>query len=404
MKNFCRIFLLGLLVVLLAVPGIIKAEEGKVKVIVENASIRAKPDMSGEVIDVAIPIDTILNVQSKVGEWFEIKITSQLGVSITGYIHEMFVEAAREGDVSVPSQPVLTQPTMTAPVTTAPVYAPPPPTYAPPRDDIPKGAFGIYGAYGLGPTLLASSSYNFTWGPWIWLQYADDTGTLYHKVKNPMGFGASFSYLFFEGFGIQIKFDMFFKQSLIAADSGSDYTIDWRWSTPPFGPYDESESWDATGELSVMPISFNLIYKFQAGSIAPYITAGGTYFLGKVMFDMFAGKSFSWTSGWSQYIDYFDVPIYVDDSIAQFGFNAGAGVDIMITPSVAVNLAGTYFIGSKVNYNWMADAGTYLGNFFDLDWDLNQDFVDSIMENLNIPPLEVNLTFFQILFGIKILF
>jgi opacity protein-like surface antigen len=389
---------MGLLVVFLTAPVALFAQQGKVRVIVENASIRAKPDMSGEVIDVAVPMDTILDVQNKVGEWFEIKISSQMGVSITGYIHEMFVEIIDAEDVSQPAQPVTTQP-----VTTPPVYTPPPPAYTPPRDGTAKGAFGIHGAYGLGPSLSETSDYNFRWGPWILLQYAEDTGFIDHKVKNPMGFGASFSYLFFDGFGIEFRFDMFFKQSVIAEESISDYTMDWKWLVPPYGPYDYSESYDVTGEMSVMPISLNLIYKFQSGSFAPYITAGGTFFLGKIVVDTFAGKSFSFLLG-NQYIDNLIVPIYVDDSLSQFGFNAGAGVDIMITPSVAFHFGGTYFVGSNATFPWMADAGTISSSYFELDFDLTQDDVDDIMDDLNILPLEVNLSFFQILFGIKILF
>lgn len=90
-----RNVLISLMIGLLLLPAAARCEKQKVKVVVEKASIRLKPNLESEVI--ASPtVDTIFDVEKKIGEWFEIKFYSKIGVLITGYVHQMFVELVRE--------------------------------------------------------------------------------------------------------------------------------------------------------------------------------------------------------------------------------------------------------------------------------------------------------------------
>jgi hypothetical protein len=50
-------------------------------------------------------VGAIYDVEKKIGEWYEIKFYSKIGVLITGYIHQMFVEVVSEEAVPKPKVP-----------------------------------------------------------------------------------------------------------------------------------------------------------------------------------------------------------------------------------------------------------------------------------------------------------
>jgi hypothetical protein len=96
--------LVSLIIAIFILPFIGRAEEQKVKVVVEKASIRLEPSMESEII--ASPdVGTVYDVEKKVGEWYEIKFYSKIGVLITGYIHQMFVEKVSEEAAPKPKVP-----------------------------------------------------------------------------------------------------------------------------------------------------------------------------------------------------------------------------------------------------------------------------------------------------------
>ena len=64
-----------------------------VKVIVDNASIKEDPAITSKTI-ARVPIDTILEVQDRTGEWYKV-IWEKEGIQITGFIHELLVVNVR---------------------------------------------------------------------------------------------------------------------------------------------------------------------------------------------------------------------------------------------------------------------------------------------------------------------
>ncbi len=91
-----------MMVLALALPLTCQESGGKVKVVVENASIRLKPSLDSEAIEENIPVGTVYASNKKTGEWYEIKFESKLGVALLGYIHEMYVEFV--GEAAPPSR------------------------------------------------------------------------------------------------------------------------------------------------------------------------------------------------------------------------------------------------------------------------------------------------------------
>jgi len=102
--NLRRNAIISLIIAIFILPSFGRAEEQKVKVVVEKASIRLEPSMESEII--ASPdVGAIYDVEKKIGEWYEIKFYSKIGVLITGYIHQMFVEVVSEEAAPKPKVP-----------------------------------------------------------------------------------------------------------------------------------------------------------------------------------------------------------------------------------------------------------------------------------------------------------
>jgi hypothetical protein len=109
----------SLFLILLLVLGQVAFSQAprRIKVIMDNANIRSKPELDAEILDVAAKGD-LLDFIEKAGPWYTIQVgTEPSGKIIYGYIHESMVEPVG----AIPPEP---QP---APVPAA-VPPPPPPT------------------------------------------------------------------------------------------------------------------------------------------------------------------------------------------------------------------------------------------------------------------------------------
>jgi sugar lactone lactonase YvrE len=74
--------------------GFAPAAAVKVKVIVDNASIKATPEIGGQTL-ANVPLGTVLEAESKQGEWYKVT-TEKDGTTVSGYIHELLVEETSE--------------------------------------------------------------------------------------------------------------------------------------------------------------------------------------------------------------------------------------------------------------------------------------------------------------------
>ena len=71
----------------------------KLKVVIDNARIRKTPELGGETI-ARVPMETILTVQEKQGEWYKVTVISD-GDRTTGYIFEAYVEVIQEQEAAM---------------------------------------------------------------------------------------------------------------------------------------------------------------------------------------------------------------------------------------------------------------------------------------------------------------
>jgi hypothetical protein len=93
-KNFLlpSYFVLFSLSIFFLVPSLTEGQEAvtKLKVVTEMANIRLKPDI-GSIIIYQAPQETILESTAKEGEWYLIKIKTEEGQIVSGYVHESVV-------------------------------------------------------------------------------------------------------------------------------------------------------------------------------------------------------------------------------------------------------------------------------------------------------------------------
>lgn len=78
-------------------PILLQAQPKKqiIEVVVDNAAIREGPDPTSEIIQ-TVSRGELFDVEKKVGSWYEIKVTTVLGITVTGYIHQSFIRVLGE--------------------------------------------------------------------------------------------------------------------------------------------------------------------------------------------------------------------------------------------------------------------------------------------------------------------
>jgi opacity protein-like surface antigen len=363
-----------------------QATEVKIKVIVENASIRVKPGIDGTVLEDKIPVGAVYLSSKKEGEWYEVRFRSKLGLTLTGYIHEMYVEVVKDEAEQAGKQP--------------PIFS----GLGPARIQAMK-TFEIGLTFGLsaGSFLTSSSTYSDTWS-WSELESVSEAGTIPHQLGNPFALGFSLTYYFRENVGFRLSVDYNLKQTL-PADGQSLYQLDWTW-TLGRGSFHDEEGWPVKGDLWLIPISANLIYKIPTGGIfAPYFTAGMTAYLGKANIETSLGYANSWISsdGTQQLIDLFIIPVKLEKDLTTAGVNVGAGLDVLLSPNIAFNIDAVYYWGSSYNDDWPVVEGTYPASYYTgttltIDWMQASDF------KAKISKIGIKLSSFRIAGGLKILF
>ncbi len=384
------------------------AQNLKIRVTVENASVRAEENVGSQVIS-SPPLGSVLEVVRKDLPWYEVKVKTQMGIEVTGFIHEMYVQEMTETEEeetarkttetkekpetktkTIAGEQVQEQREPEPPVeeqqTAGPVY--------------PKAGLSLMGGITSGNFLDGSSSYSENWDYYS-LDEVNESGTINHSIGSPAGFGAAFHYLFFGGLGIQVRADINGKEEI--KNDISSWSQTWTWSSGR-GPYDMESEWGVNGNLTMSTFSFNLIYLLQQSPMfQPFFSGGVSYFSGSSDISTARGYGVSFFSDdyeW-QYIDYFEVPVNAEADLSGVGFNIGGGLNLMFTRNIGLTINGIYFIKSAVTQDWVGSGGRYdLINNTSYYMDVSADQAAEIAAQ--IESLEINPSFFKIQGGITI--
>jgi hypothetical protein len=139
--GFCLLFALA------AGPGRAGQSPTKLRVTAEIANIRQKPDI-GSAITFQVPRDTMLTAVSREGDWYLVRLSTEDGRTVTGYVHISLVTVAEQGAAEESAAP--------------PPAGPPPVKSAPPQRPIlpPVSTVSVYSPEAkFGLALLAGGNY-----------------------------------------------------------------------------------------------------------------------------------------------------------------------------------------------------------------------------------------------------
>jgi hypothetical protein len=355
---------------LLILPKFIHAQDQNIKVVVENATVRMKPDAEGRII--ANPLlGTVYNVKAKDGGWYEIRVRTEEGISITGYINEMFVQIVE--DKKRPQAPSR-------------------------RMEL---AFG--GSYVSGYS-VNHMYYSELWSAGL-LAGVFENGKVIPEIGKAFGFDVSFNYFPVKDLGIQVRLDYNLKSTLTNA-SMSSFNLDFQWADGQSAS--TGKEWTVDGNITIMNISGNLIYKIPGnGLLAPFLSGGASYHSGKIKASTTCGYAWTWFESVNtdtvQVIDYIDIPANLNSFFDGIGFNIGGGADILFSSKVVLTIDARYFISKKAKEDWKIQAGEYrFNNFNENALLVDEKSANHIQEGID--PFELNPSYFKVSVGIKVLF
>jgi len=378
-----------LMAFLLLVPFLISTEKQTVKVVVENAGIRLKPDMESEILEFP-QIGRVFEVEEKAGGWFKIRFTSQVGIPITGYIHEMYVEEIVE-DVTLP---VKKEPEPKR----EPERKPAPPIPVTKPRDVPERAprteLILSGGYNTGFSAKESITYSETFAYQL-LTRGESRGTISSSLQKPLGFGGALNIFFSPVLGIQIRADLNSKAE-VTPESISTYSLSTLWSNGQTASF--ANEWGVTGDASVTALSANIVIRSPATSMfVPFFSGGVSYYTGQTRVNTTIAQFDTWLLGNIQYYAAFVIPVGVDAAVGGIGFNAGGGAHILFSPNFGVSLEARYFMKSAVEQSWSIKPGTYRSFLGNLEITLDQAGADAIAKK--IPPYELTPSFLKASLG-----
>jgi len=297
------VFVCLIIVSLLILPAFIQAEDQKIRVVAEDTNVRIKPDLRSDII--ASPaVGMVFDVERKIGEWYEIVFPSSAGISITGYVHEIYVEIFVEEE-----------------------------------EPLPKFFISLSGMYS---SVQAGYDYEYKF-----LDYWGTPATIYDSIENSsaVGFNIGFGFFVIPNIEITAGADLCFTS--LSGKYGYDLQ---NWHPPYDIAYDE-----VLTDAKFTEIIFNFGANFHpitTGVIRPYVGGGISYIMAKM--DLLDTFNRDW--GWDIYgfwVDLYDV-LTTKESINKLGFNVKAGINFAVSRNIFIFSEGRYIIAkTTVVHHWV---------------------------------------------------
>ena len=268
-----------------------------------------------------------------------------------------------------------------------------------------------------------SDSYSMYWydESAYWYTEYDITGSFSSAIigdsEKGFGVGGFFNYFFHKNFGFQFMLERSTHNVTIEASHSVDMSLFAYWGYTYYFNAEPSIN-DTTGNLTVIPISFNVIGRFDGGKyISGYASGGLTYYKADVEAESKAGYGLKYywyeydSDLWFLLYDSVLVPINIDDSISGAGGNVGGGVVFKIQDKVGIVADFRYYIGTKKAVSCTLEPGNYtlsINDKYDLppySLRLKQTDIDTFLEEYGeLVKVEVNSSFFRVAFGLQFRF
>lgn len=291
------------LLILLLRPGLCKAEKFKLRVTVEEAEIRLKPDSGSMTINTA-PAGAILDSDEQVGEWFKVSLPpDKKGIVITGFIHSSEVEVIAE------------KPVEKKPVSPSPLTHPPSPTQHP-TSQPPTMKFDI--RFWGGMNYLVAGDVNEGIKGWIDEIYDDEL--IWWSVEGEakalhlgFDFGGDLIFHFNPQVGIGLG------AGYIQGTKTSDFTytdgVEGAFTTKP--------------KVRAIPLRFGIFFTVPLDEILSFSFNGGVgLYLANYSLDMRFEENGYWED------------VHQEATATGLGFHAGMGFEFNLAPNVAFFIEG----------------------------------------------------------------
>lgn len=215
-----------------------------------------------------------------------------------------------------------------------------------------------------------------------------------------LGISVGFSVNFSRNLGLALTLHYLPKRTL---DLYSSYYYDL--DVPGVDSFSDDAGWDSSGEISLMPITINLVYSFDIGNKAKInFFAGPAIIFANI--DLFANMGYGvvFIEEYDTYDliipEWFDIPLYISATETLFGGNAGLDIEYRVNNRIALVVGVLYFFAEERDYLWDIDlAATPIGEVNGFSMDVLDDYMGYLNE------LEVfntiQFSFFKAFFGIK---
>jgi hypothetical protein len=307
---------------ILILPTISQAQQKqRIKVVLRNASVRMQPNIDSEVI-LSPPVGSTFEVERKIGEWYEIKFSSEIGVLITGYISNQFVEVMEAEPVPVPKKEPVRKPVRPA--------AKPRPTKAGIKFNIMGG--GVFALYN--DMLSGQYSYPYRGEQFILEDYLESS--------NSVGFTG--------GVGIFMTPNIELTGSMASISKAGWGEI--RIEVPsPFFFNDSKEDYSDDGQylpnIKKTIFSFGInIHPIKSGPIDIYFGGGGSYI--KATVELMENVYYTETQDLVLLTHSVEIDqVLVEETeITTFGFHGRAGVNLRASNNLYIFGEGRHIIAS----------------------------------------------------------
>ena len=253
-----------------------------------------------------------------------------------------------------------------------------------------------------------TSNYRLTWD--YYAREITEDNSFNIKAESGVSFSGFFSFLFSPNFGLQLGFG--YLQPTVNTET--DFRLTYNDTT-------ESVTWPGDGKLSVIPLSLNLLGRYQKGNLGLFASGGATLFMNTFSANTFSGIGIASRTSWiycywvwpyiycyyiyTYYIDALKIPIRInEESWTAFGGNIGGGIDYRFTESVGIILEARYFFCPEKTFDWDWQAGVYDSVIYEYFTGVNFTEAYAELYEEDTTAVTVNPSFFQFSIGIIIFF
>lgn len=293
------------------------------------------------------------------------------------------------------------------------------------ENDFNKFEFGLLFGFGL-PSFNFINSFSESrvayWYDdtfWIYTEYdltLTYSSSIEGKAESNIAFGGFLNFFFIKNFGLQILVEGSKFNIPVQSSHSVDISASYYWGT--------TDSWtanpsidDTTGKLSIMPISFNLLARFDIGkNIIGFASGGLSYYKIVIQTETEGGVGvryyyYNSSNGlWFYWADSVLIPLYLDESYSGIGGNIGGGLTFQIQENVGIVAEIRYYLAPKKEVKWRGRAGNYKKVFFDKysSWNFASNTIsissteidEFIAEQGNALIVEVDPSYFRVSVGL----